>query len=80
MKRFQSNKTNTISIMNYLKGHNFLKNVGRVTDLGLCTSSNYALYLYEKFKRFTFYFMTISQRDSELLNGHKFHGEFFKGA
>ena len=29
----------------YLKGHNFVKNVGRVTNLVLCTLSDNTLYL-----------------------------------
>ena len=35
------------SIVKFSKGHNFVKNVGGVTVLVLCTSFDNALYLYQ---------------------------------
>ena len=37
----------TIFLAKISKGHNSVKNVGRVTDLVLCTSSDDGLYLYQ---------------------------------
>ena len=37
----------TISIIKFSKGHNSVKNVGGVTVLVLCTSSDDAVYLYQ---------------------------------
>ena len=34
-------------MVKFSKGHNFVKNVGGVTVLVLCTSSDNALYLYQ---------------------------------
>ena len=45
LKRYQSYKADTISIMKITKGNNFAKNVGRVNVVNLCTSSGHALYL-----------------------------------
>ena len=36
-----------ISILKLTKGHNLIKNVGRVMILDLCLSSNDTLYLYK---------------------------------
>ena len=36
-----------ISIQKFTKGHNSIKNVGRVMVLDFCLSSNDALYLYQ---------------------------------
>ena len=36
-----------ISILKFTKGHNFIKNVGRVMVLDRCSSSNDTLYLYK---------------------------------
>ena len=36
-----------ISILKFTKGHNSIKNVGRVMVLDLCSSSNDTLYLYK---------------------------------
>ena len=36
-----------ISIVKFLKGHKFVNNVGGVTFLVLCISSDDALYLYQ---------------------------------
>ena len=36
-----------ISILTFTKGHNSIKNVGRVMVLDVCSSSNDILYLYK---------------------------------
>ena len=37
-----------ISILKFTKGHNFIKHVGRVMVLDLCSASNDTLYLYKE--------------------------------
>ena len=46
LKRYQSYRADTISILKITKGNNSAKNVGGVTVLYLCTSSGHALYFY----------------------------------
>ena len=45
-RRYQSYRANTVFIRKFSKGHNSLKNVGGVTVLVLCTSSDDGLYFY----------------------------------
>ena len=45
LKRYQSYRADTISILKITKGNNSAKNVGKVTDFNLCMSSSHALYL-----------------------------------
>ena len=45
LERYQSYRADTISILKISKGNNSAKNVGGVTVLNLCTSSDHALYL-----------------------------------
>ena len=45
LKRYQSYRADTISILKFSKGNNSAKNVGGVTVVNLCTSSDHALYL-----------------------------------
>ena len=47
LKRCQSNRADTISILKITKGNNSAKNVGGVTVVNLCTSSGHALYFYQ---------------------------------
>ena len=47
LKRYQSYRADTISILKITKGNNSAKNVGGVTVLYLCTSSSHALYFYQ---------------------------------
>ena len=47
LKRYQSYRANTISILKITKGNNSAKNVGGVTLVNLCTSSGHALYFYQ---------------------------------
>ena len=47
LKRNQSNRADTISILKITKGNNSAKNVGGVTVVDLCTSSGHALYFYQ---------------------------------
>ena len=47
LKRFQSYRADTISILKITKGNNSAKNVGGVTVVDLCTSSGHALYFYQ---------------------------------
>ena len=47
LKRYQSYRADTISILKITKGNNYAKNVGGVTVLYLCTSSGHALYFYQ---------------------------------
>ena len=47
LKRYQSYRANTISILKITKGNNSAKNVGGVTVVDLCTSSGHALYFYQ---------------------------------
>ena len=47
LKRYQSYRANTISILKITKGNNSTKNVGGVTVVELCTSSGHALYFYQ---------------------------------
>ena len=47
LKRYQSYRPDTISILKISKGNNSAKNVGGVTVLYLCTSSGHALYFYQ---------------------------------
>ena len=45
LKRYQSYRADTISILKITKGNNSTKNVGGVIIVNLCTSSGHALYL-----------------------------------
>ena len=45
IKRYQSYRADTISILKISKGNNSAKNVGGVRVVNLCTSSDHALYL-----------------------------------
>ena len=47
LKRYQSYRADTISILKITKGNNSAKNVGGVTDVDLCTSSGHALYFFQ---------------------------------
>ena len=47
LKRYQSYRADTISILKITKGNNYAKNVGGVTVFNLCTSSGHALYFYQ---------------------------------
>ena len=47
LKRYQSYRADTISILKIIKGNNSAKNVGGVTVFDLCTSSGHALYFYQ---------------------------------
>ena len=47
LERFQSYGADTISVPKNTKGHNSVKNVGRVMGFVLCTSSDVALQLYQ---------------------------------
>ena len=45
LERYQSYRTDTISIRKITKGNNSAKNVGGVTVVNFCMSSGHALYL-----------------------------------
>ena len=45
LKRYQSYRADTISILKITKGNNSSKNVGGVNVVNLCTSSGHGLYL-----------------------------------
>ena len=45
LKRYQSYRADTISILKITKGNNSVKNVGGIKVVNLCTSSGHALYL-----------------------------------
>ena len=47
LKRYQSYRADTISILKITKGNNSAKNVGGVTVVNLCTLSGRALYFYQ---------------------------------
>ena len=47
LKGYQSYRADTISILKITKGNNSAKNVGGVTVVNLCTSSDHALHLYQ---------------------------------
>ena len=47
LKRYQSYRANTISILKITKGNNSAKNVGGVTVVKLCMLSGHALYFYQ---------------------------------
>ena len=47
LKRYQSYRADTISILKITKGNKSAKNVGGVTVVDLCTSSGHALYFYQ---------------------------------
>ena len=47
LKRYQSYRADTISILKISKGNNSAKNVGGVTVVNLCMSSGHALYFYQ---------------------------------
>ena len=47
LKRYQSYRADTISILKITKGNNSAKNVGGVTLVNLCMSSGHALYFYQ---------------------------------
>ena len=47
LKRYQSYRADTISILKITKGNNSAKNVGGVMVVNLCTSSGHALYFYQ---------------------------------
>ena len=49
LKRYQSYRADTISILKITKGNNSTKDVGGVTVVFLCTSSGHALYFYQVF-------------------------------
>ena len=52
LKRYQSYRADTISILKISKGHNSAKNVGGVTVVYLCTSSGHALYFYHVLRNY----------------------------
>ena len=72
LKRYQSYRADTISILKITKGNNSAKNVGGVTVFDLCTSSGHALYFLPSFVK-------LSLTVSKLLSGHDFYTENFKG-
>ena len=47
LKRYQSYRADTISILKITKGNNSAKNEGGMTVVYLCTSSGHALYFYQ---------------------------------
>ena len=47
LERYQSYRADTISILKISKGNNSAKNVGGVTVVNLCMSSDHGLYLYQ---------------------------------
>ena len=47
LKRYQSYRADTISVLKITKRNNSAKNVGGVTVVDLCTSSGHALYFYQ---------------------------------
>ena len=47
LKRYQSYRADTISILKITKGNNSANNVGGVTVVNLCTLSGHALYFYQ---------------------------------
>ena len=47
LERYQSYRADTISILKISKGNNSAKNVGGVTVVNLCMSSDHALYFYQ---------------------------------
>ena len=47
LKRYQSYRVDTISILKITKGNNSAKTIGGVTVVNLCTSSGHALYFYQ---------------------------------
>ena len=47
LKRYQSYRADTISVLKITKGNNSAKNVGGVTVFNLCMSSGHALYFYQ---------------------------------
>ena len=47
LKRYQSYRADTISILKITKGNNSAKNVGGVMVVNICTSSGHALYFYQ---------------------------------
>ena len=52
LKRYQSYRADTISILKITKGNNSAKNVGGVTVVDLCTSSGHALYFYQVLRNY----------------------------
>ena len=52
IKRYQSYRADTISILKITKGNNSAKNVGGVTVVYLCTSSGHALYFYQVLRNY----------------------------
>ena len=52
LKRYQSYRADTISILKITKGNNSAKNVGGVTVFHLCTSSGHALYFYQVLRNY----------------------------
>ena len=47
IKRYQSYRADTISILKITKRNNSAKNVGGVTVVNLCTSSGHPIYFYQ---------------------------------
>ena len=50
LERYQSYRADMISILKISKGNNSPKNVGGVTVVNLCTSSDHGLYICAKFR------------------------------
>ena len=71
LKRYQSYRADTISILKVTKGNNSAKNVGGVTVL-ISACRLVMLYISTKFVK-------LSQTVSKLLSGHDFYTENFKG-
>ena len=84
-----------MSLLEFSKGHNSVKKVGRETVLVLSTLSINALYLYQIFMKISqrgiipskclrrvmlYNFVKIYQRVSGLLSGHSFRTKNFIGA
>ena len=59
LKRYQSYRADTISILKITKGNNSAKNVGGVTVVDLCTSSGHALYFYQVLSGHALYFYQV---------------------
>ena len=52
LKRYQSYRALTISILKITKGNNSAKNVGGVTVVNLCKLSGHALYFYQVLRNY----------------------------
>ena len=79
LKRYQSYRADTFSILKITKGNNSAKNISGVTVVNLCTSSGHALYLCQVSRNYLKWYqsygfddpLTDGRTDTQNFGGYK---------